>query len=94
VPAAAAAKLAPLGRASLGVYAIHVPGVYGWSAFAGLAQRVGPTLPVGAALGLAVAVLAASLALHHGIVAARGGAVALARRARHRLPQLASVDRR
>ena len=33
VPAAAAARVAPIGRASLGVYAIHVPIVYGWSTY-------------------------------------------------------------
>ena len=44
VPAAAAARAAPLGRSSLGVYAIHLPIVYGWSTIAGLSWRVGQTL--------------------------------------------------
>ncbi len=44
VPASAAARLAPLGRASLGAYAIHVPLVYGWSTRPGLATLVGQRL--------------------------------------------------
>jgi predicted AlkP superfamily pyrophosphatase or phosphodiesterase/peptidoglycan/LPS O-acetylase OafA/YrhL len=73
VPAGLAARLAPLGRASLGVYAIHVPIVYGWSTLPGLAARVGPTLPVGGALAAAAAVLAASYALYRGFELARRG---------------------
>jgi acyltransferase len=69
VPAGLARLVAPLGRASLGVYALHVPLVYGWSGHAGLAGRLGPTLSVGAALGVAAAVLAASFAAHHAIAA-------------------------
>jgi acyltransferase len=82
VPARAAAALAPLGRASLGVYAIHLPVVYGWSTYDGLATRVGPTLRPLAALGVAAAVLAGSFALHHALKAAlrasSPGALALA----------------
>jgi len=63
VPAGAAAKLAPLGKASLAVYAIHVPIVYGWSRTPGLATRVGQSLSIGEALLAALAVLAASFAL-------------------------------
>jgi uncharacterized membrane protein len=62
VPAAVAARVAPLGRASLGVYALHVPVVYGWSTHQGLWARVGQTLPLGRALLLAGLVLAASVA--------------------------------
>lgn len=62
VPAAVAGRLAPLGRASLGLYALHVPVVYGWSTHAGLAQRVGPTQGFGAGALWGLAVLAASLA--------------------------------
>jgi uncharacterized membrane protein len=62
VPRAAAARLAPLGRASLGVYALHVPLVYGWSTHDGLATRLGPTLSLASALGAAALVLAASAA--------------------------------
>jgi uncharacterized membrane protein len=63
VPAAAAARLAPLGKASLAVYAIHVPLVYGWSTHPGLVTRVGPSLGPGAALALALGVLAGSVLL-------------------------------
>jgi uncharacterized membrane protein len=88
VPARAAAALAPLGRASLGVYAIHLPVVYGWSTSEGLASRIGPSLGALEALGVAAAVLAGSFALHHALRAAlrassRPVALALAlRRAR------------
>ena len=54
--------LAPLGRASLGVYAIHVPLVYGWSTQPGLAARVGPSLGRAQAIRVAAAVLLFSLA--------------------------------
>jgi uncharacterized membrane protein len=80
VPAALAARAAPLGRASLAVYAIHVPLVYGWSTLDGLAARVGPTLTVGRGLALAAGVLAASVALAAAVRAARGELAALARR--------------
>jgi uncharacterized membrane protein len=70
VPAAVAARLAPLGRTSLAVYAIHVPIVYGWSTQRGLMQRIGPVLPLASAVALAVAVLAGSLAIR---AAARWG---------------------
>jgi uncharacterized membrane protein len=63
VPAVTAQRLAPLGRASLGVYAIHVPIVYGWSTHPGLASRFGPVLGLPAALLVAVAVLLFSLAV-------------------------------
>lgn len=63
VPAAAAARLAPLGRSSLGVYAIHLPVVYGWSTIPGLSWRVGQKLSTPAALGTALLVLGASFAL-------------------------------
>ena len=69
VPAGFAARIAPLGRASLGVYAVHVPIVYGWSGHDGLAARVGATLSFGEATGVAIAVLAASFAV---FAAARG----------------------
>jgi len=63
VPAAVAARAAPLGRASLGVSAVHVGIVYGWSAYPGLVTRVGPTLGLGRALLVAAAVLAGSLVI-------------------------------
>jgi hypothetical protein len=84
VPARAASAVAPLGRASLGVYAIHLPLVYGWSTYEGLASRVGPRLGALEALAVAAAVLAASFALHHALKAtvraARPLALALAPR--------------
>lgn len=61
VPAAAAARVAPLGRISLTVFAIHIPVVYGWSTHEGLSARIGPVLPPETALGMAAAVLAGSL---------------------------------
>ena len=60
VPSALSARAAPLGRSSLGVYALHLPIVYGWSSFPGLSWRVGPLLGAGGALGVALAVLLAS----------------------------------
>lgn len=74
-PARLAAAVAPLGRASLGVYAIHVPIVYGWSTRPGLVQRVGPTLGLAEGLAAGALVLAASLALHLALVTARDLAV-------------------
>jgi acyltransferase len=85
VPARVAAALAPLGRASLGVYAIHVAMVYGWSTHEGLAQRVGPVLQLREALAVAIAVLAASLLAHHAISAALRGGAGAARLLRARL---------
>lgn len=79
IPAQAAARVAPVGRASLGVYAIHVPIVYGWSTLTGLTVRVGPHLGLGRALLVACAVLAASFALHLAIQQARRSAAAGAR---------------
>lgn len=81
VPAVAAARLAPVGRASLGVYAIHVPIVYGWSTHVGLINRVGPHLGIGRALLVATAVLAVSFSLHVVFQLARRHAVATARAA-------------
>lgn len=69
VPRRLAARLAPLGRASLGVYALHVPVVYGWSTHQGLYQQVGPALEPWRALLVALGVLAGSLAAHHAIAA-------------------------
>ncbi|HET8541256.1 MAG TPA: heparan-alpha-glucosaminide N-acetyltransferase domain-containing protein [Anaeromyxobacter sp.] len=65
LPRALAARCAPLGRASLGVYVAHVPMVYGWSTWHGLAQRVGPALSPLDAAAVAAAVLVASLTARH-----------------------------
>lgn len=67
VPAALATRLRPVGRASLAVYVIHLPIVYGWSTHEGLLQRLGPRLPLGAAVAIGVAVLALALALAVGV---------------------------
>ena len=50
--------LAPLGRASLWLYVLHLPVVYGWGGTAGLSGRVGPTLGLPAALLVGVLLLA------------------------------------
>lgn len=74
LPERLAAALAPLGRLSLAVYALHVPVVYGWSTVPGLAWRLGPTLGVGQALGVAALVLLASVAAARVLTAAAAGA--------------------
>ncbi|ATB41810.1 acyltransferase [Cystobacter fuscus] len=50
--------LAPLGRASLWLYVLHLPVVYGWAGTAGLAGRVGPTLGLPATLLVGITLLA------------------------------------
>lgn len=72
VPARLAKLTAPLGRASLGVYVLHVPVVYGWSTHEGLAQRIGPSLAPGPAVLASAAVLAASFVLAHALAAGLG----------------------
>lgn len=67
VPPALAARAAPLGKSSLGVYAIHLPVVYGWSTVPGLSYRVGPTLGPAAAVALAVLVLMVSFAAYRAL---------------------------
>lgn len=57
VPAALALRAAPLGRSSLGIYVFHVPLLYGWGEFAGLAGAVGPTCNLLPALGVGGALL-------------------------------------
>jgi len=83
VPGAWAIRAAPLGRSSLGVYALHLPLVYGWSTHPGLSYRIGPALSAGPAVAVAVAVLAVSFALYRGLAA---GASAMAERASRRRP--------
>jgi uncharacterized membrane protein len=75
VPAVAAARVAPLGRASLGVYALHVPIVYGWSTVPGLAARIGPRLGLGEGLLVAGALLAVALLATRAIAGGAGWAV-------------------
>jgi acyltransferase len=89
VPASLATRLRPIGRASLAVYVIHLPIVYGWSTHQGLFQRVGPQLPLGAALAAGAAVLAASFALRFALVRAAAGARAVATWLAPRLPLMA-----
>lgn len=85
VPAAAAARLAPVGKASLGVYAIHIPIVWGWSTWHGLALRIGPSLSAWNAVLVAAVVLAASFGLHLALKHARGAGAAGLRRVRSAL---------
>jgi uncharacterized membrane protein len=79
VPAALAAIVAPLGRLSLAIYALHVPVVYGWSTLPGLAWRIGPRLGAAEAVGVALLVLAASALAAWLFVAVRRLAGQLAR---------------
>jgi acyltransferase len=71
VPAWVGPAVAPLGRHSLAVYALHVPVVYGWSTVPGLAWRIGPRLGALQALEVALLVLAASAAAAWLLAAAR-----------------------
>ena len=59
VPSGLARGLAPVGRRALALYALHVPVVYGWSSFSGLAVRVGPQLDFAGAAATAAAVFVA-----------------------------------
>ncbi len=60
LPTLLSRRLAPLGRVSLWLYVLHLPVVYGWADIHGLAGRVGPVLGLGQALGVGLALLAAS----------------------------------
>jgi hypothetical protein len=86
VPAGLGARLRPVGRASLAVYVIHLPIVYGWSTHPGLFQRIGPRLSFGAALAAGLAVLAASFAVRRALLAAAPPARAALRAALARWP--------
>jgi acyltransferase len=79
VPARVGAHLAPVAKSSLGVYAIHVPIVYGWSTLEGLAQRVGPRLPFVQAAFIAVVILVCVLVAERAMRAAGARAMAVAR---------------
>jgi uncharacterized membrane protein len=79
IPGTLASAAAPIGRASLGVYAIHVPIVYGWSTLDGLAARIGPTQPFGRAALVGAIVLAASLTLERAVQRTRAAASAAGR---------------
>ncbi|WP_141591077.1 acyltransferase [Myxococcus sp. AB056] len=57
LPRKVSGLLAPLGRLSLWVYVLHLPIVYGWSSYAGLSSRVGPTLTLLEGLGIGVSLL-------------------------------------
>ncbi len=63
LPARLDGLMAPVGRASLWVYVVHLPLAYGWSTFGGLASRLGRSQEALPALGLALSVLAVSLAI-------------------------------
>lgn len=56
-------KAAPLGRASLGVYVVHLPIVYGWASFPGLSYRLGKTLHPVTAIALGLLLLVVSYAI-------------------------------
>jgi uncharacterized membrane protein len=90
VPGWAARAVAPLGRASVAVYALHLPVVYGWSTVAGLSRRIGPSLGLGEALAVAGVVLAASAAAAALLAAARAAAGPARRRAGEALAHLAA----
>lgn len=89
VPASLAVRLRPVGRASLAVYVIHLPIVYGWSTHQGLLQRIGPQLQLGSALAAGAAVLAASFAVRLTLGRVAGPARAGARWVGSRLPLMA-----
>ena len=57
LPAVLSRWIAPLGRTSLWLYALHLPLLYGWAGVSGLAERLGPTLGLLAALGVGVGLL-------------------------------------
>jgi uncharacterized membrane protein len=83
-PVRIAAALAPLGRASLGIYALHVAIVYGWCRVEGLASRIGPSLGLGEAASVALLVLVCSALIHRALRVASAVAAAGIRRARMR----------
>lgn len=56
VPPSLALRVAPVGRASLWVYVIHLPITYGWAYWRGLDTRIGHTLEPLPALGVALGV--------------------------------------
>lgn len=70
VPASLARLAAPLGKSSLGVYAIHLPIVYGWSHLAGLSWRVGPRLGTASAIAVTALVLAVSFVAYRALATA------------------------
>lgn len=74
VPDRVGPAVAPLGRHSLAIYALHVPVVYGWSTVPGLAWRVGPRLGAIEALLVALLVLAAAALAAWLLSVARRGA--------------------
>jgi uncharacterized membrane protein len=80
LPAALSARVRPVGRASLALYVIHLPLVYGWSTHLGLLQRVGPRLSFGAALAAGLAVLVAGFVLRAALARVREAASAAAAR--------------
>ncbi|WP_375771890.1 acyltransferase [Archangium gephyra] len=73
LPQVLSGLLAPLGRASLWVYVLHLPLVYGWAGTAGLAGRVGPTLGLLPALGVGLGLLAVTFAVARLWQLVRGG---------------------
>lgn len=64
-------RAAPLGRASLGVYVVHLPVIYGWGSFPGLSSRWGRTLSPLSAILLGLTLLAFSYGVTAGWKRAR-----------------------
>lgn len=97
VPARVATVLAPLARSSLYVYVIHVPVLYGWFTLEGLAQKIGPRLPLSEVALIAVAILVSVLAVERVIwLVGRGWrgqrSCPVARRSAPRLPDPTLLD--
>lgn len=61
LPDALARRMAPLGRASLWAYVLHLPIAYGWSTVPGLAWWVGRSLSAPEGLALALGVVAVTV---------------------------------
>jgi len=73
LPRVISGLLAPVGRASLWVYVLHLPLVYGWAGTPGLAGRLGPTLGLLPALGVGLGLLAVCFAVPRLWNLVRGG---------------------
>lgn len=63
VPSWIAHRIAPIGRASLAVYVLHLPVLYGWGTWGGLYKTIGATLPVGQTVLLGISLLSGSVGL-------------------------------
>jgi hypothetical protein len=61
LPTTWVSRVAPIGRASLWIYVIHLPITYGWGWWRGLDTRIGHSLDAWPALGVALSVTAFSV---------------------------------